>query len=84
MYLGFAWSNVSALLLIALLPLSWALKFDIAAHTGHSNRYERCIRNYASRETLVVVTAIVDGTKGDGQVLNMQVCSEPSVCPFLC
>jgi p24 family protein delta-1 len=58
---------------ISLLPLSWALKFDIAAHTGHANKYERCIRNYANRETLVVVTAIVDGSKGDGQVLNMHV-----------
>ena len=59
-------------LLIALLPLSWALKFDIAAHMGH-NKYERCIRNFVQRDTLVVVTTTSDGTKGDGQVLDMHV-----------
>ena len=57
--------------LLASLPS--ALKFDIAAHTGHGNKYERCIRNFVQRETLVVVTAIIDGSKGDGQTLNMHV-----------
>ena len=66
---------LSALSFFALLPLSQALKFDIAAHTGHGNKYERCIRNFVQRETLVVVTAIVDGSKGDGQMLNMHVCA---------
>ena len=61
------------LLSFALLPLSSALKFDLTAHTGHSNRYERCIRNFVQKETLVVVTAIVDGTKGDGQMVTMHV-----------
>jgi p24 family protein delta-1 len=61
------------LILAFLIPLSWALKFDIAAHTGHSDKYERCIRNHAAKSTLVVVTATVDGHRGDGQVLNMHV-----------
>ncbi len=63
--------NVSLLLLI--LPFSWALKFDLAAHTGHSAKYERCIRNFVAKDTLVLVTAIVDGQKGDGQMVNMHV-----------
>ena len=58
---------------LLLLPLSWALKFDLAAHMGHNSRYERCIRNFVAKETLVLVTAIVDGQKGDGQSVNMHV-----------
>ena len=63
----------SLLILSTLLPFSWALKFDLAAHTGHSAKYDRCIRNFVSKDTLVLVTAIVDGTKGDGQVVNMHI-----------
>jgi len=63
--------SLSSLFLV--LPLSWALKFDLAAHTGHSNKYERCIRNFVAKDTLVLVTAIVDGQKGDGQMVNMHV-----------
>lgn len=63
------------LLCITLLPISSALKFDLQAHTGHSARYERCIRNFVAKETLVLVTAIVSGTKGDGQMVNMHVSS---------
>ena len=59
-------------LLVLFLPFSLALKFDLAAHTGH-NRYERCIRNFVAKDTLVLVTAIVGGTKGDGQQVNMHV-----------
>ena len=62
-------SLLYALLSFAVLPFSWALKFDLAAHTG-----ERCIRNFVSKDTLVLVTAIVDGHKGDGQQVNMHVC----------
>ena len=62
-------SLLYVLLSIALLPFSWALKFDLAAHTGR----ERCIRNFVARDTLVLVTAIVDGQKGDGQQVNMHV-----------
>jgi p24 family protein delta-1 len=50
-----------------------ALKFDIAAHTGSTNKYERCVRNFVGRETLVVVTATVDGHNDDGQSVSMRV-----------
>ena len=62
-----------ALLSLTLLPFSWALKFDVAAHTGR----ERCIRNFVAKDTLVLVTAIVDGQKGDGQQVNMHVGLSP-------
>ena len=55
-------------------PLALALKFDISAHMGNEHKYERCIRNFVGKDTLVLVTAIVDGSKGDGQVVNMHVC----------
>ena len=58
-----------ALLSLILLPFTSALKFDVAAHTGR----ERCIRNFVAKDTLVLVTAIVDGQKGDGQQVNMHV-----------
>lgn len=68
------------LLCFVALPFSWALKFDLAAHTGSSSKYERCIRNFVAKETLVLVTAIVDGHKGDGQVVNMHVSLEGGIC----
>ncbi|MCJ1483474.1 vesicle coat component, partial [Schaereria dolodes] len=55
------------------LPFSAALKFDLQAHIGHSPKYERCIRNFVAKDTLVVVTATVSGQKGDGQVVNMHI-----------
>ena len=62
-------------LLLLLIPLTFSLKFDLAAHTGHNAaKYERCIRNFVARDTLVLVTAIIDGQKGDGQMVNMHVC----------
>lgn len=64
--------SVALLAALSLSPVT-ALKFDLAAHTGHDSRYERCIRNFVSKDTLVLVTAIVDGHKGDGQVVNMHV-----------
>lgn len=65
--------RVLSLLLFFVLPFSSALKFDLLAHPGgHSNK-ERCIRNFVGRDTLVLVTAIVGGQKGDGQLVNMQV-----------
>ncbi|KAI4170316.1 MAG: hypothetical protein LQ343_005069 [Gyalolechia ehrenbergii] len=67
-------SLLTVFLSLSLLPLSSALKFDLQAHTGHSARYERCIRNFVAKDTLVLVTAIVSGQKGDGQMVNMQVC----------
>ena len=57
------------LLSLILLPFSCPLKFDVAAQTGR----ERCIRNFVAKDTLVLVTAIVDGQKGDGQQVNMHV-----------
>lgn len=62
-----------ALLLFFYTSISQALKFDLAAHTGHDQRYDRCVRNFVTKDTLVLVTAIVDGHKGDGQVVNMHV-----------
>lgn len=62
------------LLLAFLLPLVAALKFDIQAHPGHeSASKERCIRNFVAKDQLVVVTATVSGSRGDGQTLNMHV-----------
>lgn len=61
-------------LCLFIFPFSLALKFDLQAHTGHTTRYERCIRNFVAKDTLVVVTAIVGGSKGDGQLVNMHVC----------
>ncbi|KAL8731018.1 MAG: hypothetical protein Q9166_003669 [cf. Caloplaca sp. 2 TL-2023] len=66
-------SATSTFLLLAALPFSSALKFDLHAHTGHSSKYERCIRNFVAKDTLVLVTAIVSGSKGDGQMVNMHI-----------
>jgi len=58
-------------LLLLLLPLlSCALKFDLQAE---SRPQERCIRNFVNRDTLVVVTATIDGNRGDGQRVDMHV-----------
>ena len=62
------------LLFAFLLPLVAALKFDIQAHPGHeSASKERCIRNFVAKDQLVVVTATVSGSRGEGQTLNMHV-----------
>lgn len=66
---------LASLLLLVTLPFASALKFDIHAVNQHdSAKYERCIRNFVAKDQLVVVTAIVDGYRGDGQTLNMHVC----------
>ncbi|KAI9784328.1 MAG: vesicle coat component [Geoglossum umbratile] len=58
-------------LFLTTIPLSSALKFDLQAFPkGH---HERCVRNFVARDTLVVVTAIVSGTKGDGQAVNIHI-----------
>ena len=67
--------SISAVLLL-LLPFSYALKFELVAQHGHNN--ERCIRNFVTKDTLVVVTAIVSGSRGDGQMVNMHVCHSSS------
>ncbi|KAF2257573.1 hypothetical protein CC78DRAFT_538429 [Lojkania enalia] len=65
---------LGSLLLLVILPLASALKFDIHAVQPHdAAKYERCIRNFVAKDQLVVVTAIVDGHRGDGQTLNMHI-----------
>lgn len=60
--------------LLLLLGVASALKFDVQAHPGRENqKKERCIRNFVATDTLVVVTAIVGGTKGDGMQLNIHI-----------
>lgn len=63
------------LLAASLLPFASGLKFDIQAHPpgSHSKSNERCIRNFVARDTLVVVTATVSGSRGDGQMVNIHV-----------
>lgn len=61
-------------LLVLLAPLAAALKFDLHAVNSHdSARHERCIRNFVAKDQLVVVTATLDGYRGDGQTVNMHV-----------
>lgn len=57
-------------LFLLVVQLTSALKFDLPATSGKT---ERCIRNFVSKDQLVVVTAIVSGQKGDGQRVNMHV-----------
>lgn len=66
----------TVLILLHCLHLAAGLKFDLVAQPPH-NKAERCIRNFVNRDTLVVVTAILDGSRGDGQVVNMHVCGNP-------
>ena len=62
---------------LLVLQLAHGLKFDLQAHPGHeSASKERCVRNFVAKDTLVVVTATISGSKGDGQVVNMHVCTE--------
>ncbi|KAK6500310.1 vesicle coat component [Arthrobotrys musiformis] len=51
--------------------LASALKFDLFAQNPGTNH--RCIRNFAAKDTLVVVTAIIGGSKGDGQKVNIHI-----------
>lgn len=64
---------LNLLLLFLAIPFSSALKFDLQAFPGHNPKNERCIRNFVSKDTLVVVTATVSGQRGDGQMVNMHV-----------
>ena len=50
-----------------------ALKFDLQGYPYRNHKSERCIRNFVSKDTLVVVTATISGTKGDGMIVNMHV-----------
>lgn len=53
--------------------LAQALKFDLQAHAGHEQKPWRCIQNFVGKDTLVVVTAIISGQRGDGMTVNMHV-----------
>ncbi|KAK3360186.1 emp24/gp25L/p24 family/GOLD-domain-containing protein [Lasiosphaeria hispida] len=63
--------HVCSLLLLAV--CAHALKFDLEALPTHNKHSQRCIRNFVGKDTLVVVTAIVDGFKGDGMQVNMHI-----------
>jgi len=63
--------HVCGLLLLA--AGSQALKFDLEALPSHSRSSQRCIRNFVGKDTLVVVTATVDGYRDDGMQVNMHV-----------
>ena len=68
-----AWLYQHLLLFLSLLGvLSTALKFDLQALPSGAAR-PRCIRNFVARDTLVVVTATISGSKGDGQRVNIHV-----------
>lgn len=69
-------SLCSRVTLFLLASIVTCLKFDVQSHPGaESASKQRCVRNFVARDTLVVVTATVSGYKGDGQVLNMHVCT---------
>lgn len=65
---------------LLLVSAASALKFDLIANAENSKR-ERCVRNFVGKDTLVVVTATVDGYKGDGMQVNLYVsCDRPGTC----
>ncbi|KUJ18162.1 uncharacterized protein LY89DRAFT_614718 [Mollisia scopiformis] len=59
--------------LLLFLACAEALKFDIEAFNSGDSKGRRCIRNFVAKDTLVVVTATVDGYKGDGMIVNMHI-----------
>ncbi|KAJ4339337.1 vesicle coat component [Didymella glomerata] len=62
------------LLIAVIAPLAAALKFDLHPVSPHdAAKYERCIRNFVAKDQLVVVTAILDGYRGDGQKVDMHI-----------
>ena len=56
-----------------LLALADALKFDIMAYPANDKKNIRCIRNFVSKDTLVMVTSTIDGQRGDGMQVNIHV-----------
>lgn len=64
--------------LLLLATFGNALKFELEARKAGDVR-ERCVRNFVGRDTLIVVTAIVSGNKGDGQQVNIQVRFAPKL-----
>lgn len=59
--------------LVLLVGVSQALKFELQGMLAHYDNKMRCIRNFVAKDTLVVVTSIVSGSKGDGMVVNLNV-----------
>jgi len=59
--------------LLFFIAVAESLKFDLDAYPRHEKKSERCIRNFVSKDTLVVVTATIGGSKGDGMMVNMHV-----------
>ena len=57
---------------LLLATFAQGLRFELESRKPKEVR-ERCVRNFVGGDTLVVVTAIVSGEKGDGQTVNMQV-----------
>jgi hypothetical protein len=67
-------SRLLSCVLLLLLPIAAALKFDLHPVSPHdAAKYERCVRNFVAKDQLVVVTAILDGYRGDGQKVDMHV-----------
>ncbi|KAF1911084.1 emp24/gp25L/p24 family/GOLD-domain-containing protein [Ampelomyces quisqualis] len=67
-------SRLVSCVLLVLVPLAAALKFDLHPVSEHdAAKYERCVRNFVANEQLVVVTAILDGYRGDGQRVDMHI-----------
>ena len=64
-------------LLLLPLTLTQALKFELFSQP-QAHLTPRCIRNYVGADTLVVVTATVSGSKGDGQWVNIEVSLPPN------
>ncbi|KAF5094316.1 hypothetical protein D0Z03_002123 [Geotrichum reessii] len=59
------------LALLALLPAVSALKFSVESKTKGSP--PRCIRDFVTKGKMVIVKIKTDGSKGDGQVLNINI-----------
>ncbi|TGJ84029.1 hypothetical protein E0Z10_g4714 [Xylaria hypoxylon] len=59
--------------IVLLIASANALKFELTATPQRDGKKERCIRNFVAKDTLVVVTAIVSGSKGDGQAVNIHI-----------
>ncbi|KAF2635393.1 hypothetical protein P280DRAFT_411629 [Massarina eburnea CBS 473.64] len=65
---------LSCALFLLAVPAISALKFDLhAVHAHDAARHERCVRNFVAKDQLVVVTANLDGFRGDGQTVNMHI-----------
>jgi len=61
--------------LVLFVACSQALKFELQGVSDNRWNEPRCIRNFVSKDTLVVVTATIDGEKGDGMIVNINVSS---------